>query len=141
VAGTWFLSTLLAILGFSTVQTPVPFKPLASGTQSYIERPRDVVVRTAEAWKAFCAEHDADRPCPPVDFSRSTVVGIFLGTRPTAGVQVEITRIDRDADAMVVTYRERGPAPGEMAAQMITMPFQLVTIERFTGPIRFVRAK
>jgi len=28
-----------------------------------------------------------------------------------------------------------------MVAQMITMPFQLVTINRFTGPVRFLRAR
>jgi len=70
---------------------PVPFKPLASGTQSGIERPRTVVVRTPAEWKTLCADHVPGGPCPSVDFSRSTVVGVFLGTRPTAGARVEIT--------------------------------------------------
>ena len=29
----------------------------------------------------------------------------------------------------------------EMVAQMITMPYQLVRIGRFTGPVRFLRAR
>ena len=120
---------------------PVPFKPLASGPQSGIERPRNVVVRTPAEWKPLCAEHTPDGPCPSVDFSRSTVVGVFLGTRPTAGIRVEITRIEREGDSLVVTYRERGPGPDDMVAQMITMPYQFVTIDRFTGPVRFLRAR
>jgi hypothetical protein len=70
-----------------------------------------------------------------------TVIGVFLGTRPSTGYHVEIARIDRDGDALVVTWREKKPGPGEMAAQMITMPYVLVTIDRFTGPIKFVRAQ
>ena len=120
---------------------PVQFKALESGVQSDIERPRDAVARTAAEWKALCADHAGGRPCPQVDLSTSTVIGVFLGTRPSTGFAVEITRIDRDGDALVVQYRERKPGPGEMAAQMITMPYRLVTIDRFAGPIRFVKAR
>lgn len=140
VTAFWIVPALLAIL-FGTVPDPVPFKPLESGVQSDIENARQVVVRTPEEWKKLCADHAGGRPCPKVDLARSTVLGVFLGTRPTAGVSVEITRVERDGDALVVTYRERAPGPNEMAAQMITMPYQLVTVDRFAGPVRFVRAR
>jgi hypothetical protein len=136
--------TLIAALaGALTMPLPdsVPFKSLESGVQSAIEAPREVVVRTTEEWKKLCGEHAGGRPCPAVDFTRATVIGVFLGTRPTAGISVEIQRVERDGDALVVTYRERRPGPNEMAAQMITMPYQVVTVDRFTGPIRFVKAR
>jgi len=139
------LSALLVTLGVAPVSQPapqpVPFKTLESGTQSDIEQPREAVARTAEEWKALCTAHQGGRPCPRVDIARATVIGVFLGTRPTAGFSVEIARIDRDGDALVVTYREHAPAADQMVAQMITMPFQLVTIDRFAGPIRFARLK
>ena len=142
MAGTWIASTLLTtICCAAAMAESVPFKPLASGPQSGIERPRTVVVRTPAEWRTLCADHAPGNPCPGVDFSTSTVVGVFLGTRPTAGTRVEIARIEREGDALVVTYRERGPGPDEMVAQMITMPYQLVTIDRFTGPVRFLRAR
>lgn len=136
--------TLIATLaGALTMPLPdsVPFKSLESGVQSGIEAPREVVVRTTEEWKKLCGEHAGGRPCPAVDFTRATVIGVFLGTRPTAGISVEIQRVERDGDALVVTYRERRPGPNEMAAQMITTPYGLATIDRFAGPIRFVRAR
>ena len=135
---------LLATLGQAPAMPapqPVPFKTLESGVQSDIERPREVVARTAGEWKALCADHAGGRPCPQVDVSRSTVIGIFLGTRPSAGFSVKVTKVERDGDALVVTYLERKPGPDEMAAQMITMPYQLVTVDRFTGPVRFVRGQ
>ena len=137
----WIASTVLATSCLAAVSDPVPFKTLESGVQSDIERPREAVARTAADWKALCADHNGGRPCPAVDLSTSTIIGVFLGTRPTAGYRAEIQTIDRDGDALVVTYRERKPGPDEMSAQMITMPYQLVTIDRFNGPIRFVRAK
>ena len=135
-------SAILATLCCSaTVPDSVPFKPLESGAQSDIERPREAVARTAAEWKALCADHAGGRACSPADLTKSTVIGVFLGTRPSTGYHAEITRIDRDGDALVVTWREKKPGPGEMSAQMITMPYVLVTIDRFTGPIKFVRAK
>ena len=80
-------------------------------------------------------------PTYTVDFARSIVVGIFLGSRPSAGYSVEIAEITRDGKALVVTYRERRPGPNDMAAQMMTAPFQLAAIDRFPGEIRFVRAR
>jgi hypothetical protein len=129
------------MLSVTVMPDPVAFKTLESGVQSGIERPREVIVRTPAEWKTLCAAHAEGRPCPTVDFARSTVIGVFLGMRPTAGFSVEITRVDRDGDALVVSYRERKPGRDVMAAQMITIPYQLVTIDRFDGPIRFVKAR
>src|SRR5262245_9183813 len=123
----WMLTVvafLATLSGATPVPEPVPFKTLEHGVQSDIERPREVVVRTAAGGKALCADHAVGRPCATVDLTRSTVIGVFLGTRSSAGYAVEITRVERDGDALVVTYRERTPGPNDMAAQMITMPYQ-----------------
>lgn len=142
MAGTWIVPALLAAVCCAVVlPDPVPFKALGAGVQSGIEEPRTVVVRTAGEWKTLCGQYAEGQPCPAVDFTKSTVVGVFLGTRPTAGYGVEITRVDRNGDALVVTYRERAPGPNEMAAQMMTSPYQLATIDRFTGPVTFTRAR
>src|SRR5204863_4124761 len=141
VSPIWIASAVLAFWCAVIAPDPVPFKKLDSGIQSDIERPREAVARTAAEWKALCADHAGGRPCPTVDLAASTVIGVFLGTRPSTGFSVEITRVERDGDAIVVTWQERKPGPGVMAAQMLTMPYQFVTIDRFAGPIRFVRAR
>jgi hypothetical protein len=138
--GTWMVAVLLwGALGAGAIPDKVPFTVLASGAQSGIDKPRTAVARTAAEWKTLCARHAAGQPCPPVDFSRSTALAIFLGTRPSAGYAVAITAVEPDGAALVVTYRERKPAPDDIVAQMITAPFQLATIARFAGEIRFVR--
>jgi len=119
---------------------PVAFKTLDRGDQSNIEEAREVVVRTPAEWTAFWKQHAPNQRRPAVDFTRSMIVGVFLGFRPTGGHSVEITRIDREGADLVVTYRERRPDKSDIVTQVITMPYQLVTIERFAGPVRFTRA-
>jgi protease stability complex PrcB-like protein len=135
------LALLCAICCAAAAANPVAFTPLERGQQSNIESAREVVVRTAAEWTALWKQHALDRPRPAVDFTRSMVVGVFLGSRPTGGHSVEITRIDREGTDLVVTYRERRPAASDIVTQVITMPYDLVTIEPFAGPVRFIRAR
>jgi hypothetical protein len=132
---------LAAFLICSTSVQPAPmtFTTLGRGDQSRIEEPRQAVARTAAEWAALWKAHGGDGKPPAVDLTRSIVIGVFLGTRPTAGYTVEIVRIEtRDTD-LVVTYREQGPAPGDMVAQMLTAPFHIVRTGSHAGPVRFQR--
>src|SRR5204863_7794984 len=60
------------------------------GTHSSIDQARTVVVRSADEWSALWRAHAEGKPAPPVDFARELAVGVFLGSRPTAGYSVEI---------------------------------------------------
>jgi hypothetical protein len=117
----------------------VRFTTIASGDQSGIEDARDVVARTSAEWTQVWKEHAPEREMPAVDFTQSMVVGVFLGSRPTAGYAVEIISIERDGSDLVVLYRERAPGPGMITAQVITMPHHLVKLDRVAGAVRFRR--
>jgi len=65
------------------------------------------------------------------------VVGVFLGSRPTAGYSVEIVATRPDGDGLVVQYREGRPAQGMMTAQVLTSPFHLAVVARCSGTVRF----
>jgi hypothetical protein len=136
----WSVATLFGVVCFAAASAgPVAFKTLERGDQSNIESAREVVVRTAAEWTAFWKQHAPGQTPPKVDFTRSMVVGVFLGSRPTGGYTIEITNIEREGDDLVVTYREQRPGKADIVTQMITMPYQLVTTDRFTGPVRFTR--
>ena len=100
------------------------------GGQSEVAAPRQVTIRDADAWAALWRAHAPDRPQPAVDFAREMVVGIFLGTRPTAGFAVEIAGYRLEDNRLVVTYRESRPAAGTLTAQVLTAPFHLAAIPR-----------
>jgi hypothetical protein len=119
----------------------VAFNTIDRGGQSDIESAREVVVRTPAEWTALWKQHTPGRKPPAVNFTRSMVVGVFLGSRPTGGYSIDIAGIERKGTELVVTYREGRPAPDDMVTQVLTSPYHLVSIERFAGPVRFARAK
>jgi hypothetical protein len=132
---------LLAASLAANALTPVPFTTISQSEQSSVDEARQVVVRTPEAWKALWKEHAPGRPMPAVDFATSMVVGVFLGSRNTAGYRVTITGIERDGANVAVTYREERPGGGDILAQVMTFPHHLVRVERVAGEVKFGRAE
>jgi hypothetical protein len=65
------------------------------------------------------------------------VVGIFVGTRNSAGYSVEVVGVDRQDGGLVVRYRETAPKPTAITAQIITSPSHLVAVPKTDGPVRF----
>jgi hypothetical protein len=131
-------SALLVLLAsLAAIGVPVKFTTIDRGNQSNIDDVREVSIRAAAEWTALWREHAGDHPLPAVDFTRSTVVGVFLGSRPTAGFDVEITGIEKDGADLIVTWREIRPERGAMLAQILTMPFHIVSTDKHAGPIKF----
>lgn len=116
-------------------------KAAYSGVDTY----RLVVVTEPAAWANLWALHTAPlNPAPPlpaVDFSNRTVVGVFLGTRPSACYSVHIEDIVTGADRVIVYYAEREPGPNEVCAQVITAPAHIVSVTRSALPYEFVRTQ
>jgi hypothetical protein len=132
----WLLAgAVLVADGAMTGQ--VRFTTIASGSQSGIEEPRQVVIRTAAEWKQLWDSHAPGDPLPPVDFSTATVIGVFAGFRSTGGHKVEITTIAREGEQLVVTWQESRPPRDAIVTQVLTFPFHLVTIPKHTGKIVF----
>jgi len=120
---------------------PVKFTTLDRGQYSNVEKAREVVLHSASELGAVWKMPTVEQPkAPHVDFTKSTVIGVFLGSRSTGGYTVEIIGIEREGDHLVVTWREVKPSPDVMVTQAFTAPYHLVTIDKFEGPIQFKRA-
>lgn len=135
-------SVCFAVMGDAALGqglTPADLVTVAQGVMSSIEEPRQIVVRTTTEWRALWKEHDAQGEIPDVDFSRSMVVAVFVGTRPTAGFAVEIAAVKSEGGRAVVEYRERRPARDALTAQILTMPFHMVRLAPVSGPVEFKR--
>ncbi len=65
---------------------------------------------------------------PSVDFSRESVVGIFLGTKPTGGYSLEVTSVEALSDGLRVNVSIRNPAAGSITTQALTSPWVLVRV-------------
>jgi PrcB C-terminal len=132
---------LFALLHAATAQPrTMTFTTVARGQHSGIEESRQVVVQADSEWKALWKEHGAEQPAPAVDLAKSTVAGVFLGTRSTGGYAVEITTVERAGADVVVSYRETKPDPGMIVTQVLTSPFQVVSFEKTSGKVSFQKA-
>ena len=118
-------------------QTP-SFTNVAKGDSSGQQLAKQVTVRTAAEWKALWKDHAPTEKMPTVDFAKDMVVGIFLGTKPSAGHEVEIVGVRPEGKDLVVEYVQKQPAPGTMAAQILTEPFHLVAVPKHAGTVRFI---
>jgi len=136
------MSTMLwMLIGSVLLQGDAPLRALDKGDQSNVDDARQVVARTAPEWTTLWRQHSPDRPRPTVDFAREMVVGVFLGSRPSAGFAVDIVSARDEHGALIVRYRETTPPPGAIAAQVITSAYCIVALPRRDGDVRFERVQ
>ncbi len=128
---------MLFLLIAALLQSPPPVRTVGKGPMSDIDTPRQVAVRSAADWSALWKTHGAAGEPPMVDFSREMVVGVFLGSRPTAGFGVEIIRSVASPSALLVEYVEILPPRDALTAQVITAPYHLAAIPKYDGEVTF----
>ena len=124
------------------LQAALPMTTIARGANSQIMDARQAVVQNDNEWRALWGQHARDASAPPaVDFARFTVVGLFVGSRSSAGYSVEITSAAPRNGETILEYVERQPAPDAITAQVITAPFHIVRIPKTTGRVVLRRAQ
>jgi hypothetical protein len=121
----------------ASAQTPA-FTTIARGDASGQQLAKQVTVRTAADWKALWTDHAPTEKMPAIDFGRNMVVGIFLGSKPSAGHAVEIVGVRTQEKDLIVEYVQTQPGRGAMAAQILTEPFHLVAVPKHEGTVRFI---
>jgi hypothetical protein len=136
---TMALSAALLLALLQAVVPPV--RSLDQGGQSEIDVQRQVTVRDRDEWASLWRAHAPRRPAPAVDFSHEMVVGVFMGTRPTAGFAIAIVGYRDSGNDVIVLYREMAPSPDTITAQVIVSPYHLVVIPWRTGTVSFEKIK
>jgi PrcB C-terminal len=122
----------------STMHTmPEPPVTIGKGDQSNVDEGKTVTVRTEAEWTRLWQQHNPDRQRPAIDFSKQMIVGVFMGSRNSAGFAVEIISAP-DADGVItVHYHETIPARGSVTAQVITSPYHLVSVPKSASTVKF----
>lgn len=129
-----FVLSCVSWLVFAAAVSAQAPRTIEKGDQSNVDDAKQVVVRDAAGWRKLWQQHAPDRPLPPVDFTKESVVAVFMGSRPTAGYSVAILSTTEGGGALVVRYRETRPAPGVITAQVLTFPYHIVAIPKSTAP-------
>ena len=124
-------------LGFVQVMAQTDVRIVDKGEQSNVDSARQVVVRSEADWTKLWQQHSPDRQRPTVDFSKEMVVGVFMGSRPSAGYNISIVSTFVKDGNVLVRYQESTPRPGTMTAQILTFPYHLVAVPKAAGEVRF----
>ncbi len=131
------MMVLAAFLQTAPAPKTILIKTIDKGAQTTVDEPRQVTVRSADELAKLWRVHAPDRVPPTVDFSRDMIVGVFLGSRPTAGYDVQIVSAREEQGALVVRYRAPGPGRDTMTAQILTTPYHLAVVPRYAGDVKF----
>ncbi len=125
------------LFALTLLQGSTGMTTLDRGAMSGIDRPTQQVIRTADQWQALWRRHESAKPLPSVDFASEMVLVITLGSRPSAGWDVEITGTAARGGDLVVKYVVHAPAPGQVAASVITSPYHFVKMPKVAGQVVF----
>ncbi len=135
-----FVASWLSYAGVMAQTAGDTVRTVDKGEQSNVDEAKQVVVRTEAEWTKLWQQHSPDRKRPAVDLSKDMVVGVFMGSRPTAGYNVSIVSTFAKDGSVLVQYRESQPRPGTMAAQILTFPYHLVAVPKTAGDVKFEKA-
>jgi hypothetical protein len=100
------------------------------------------VITSASDWAALWSlwvRGNSPTPDPyPVDFGRSMVLGICMGTVFSGGYSIRITTIEETDAALVIFVQEDEPGAGCLTTQNVNSPYALVALRRTPKPVQFV---
>jgi PrcB C-terminal len=132
----WIAPCLLCVAVLAGQTT---FTSVAKGDLSGQQIAKQITIRTPAEWKALWKDHSPTEKMPVIDFTKSMVVGIFLGSKPSAGYEVEIVGVRAQEKDLVVEYVQKQPGRGTLAAQVLTEPYHLVSVPQHAGTVRFIQ--
>lgn len=122
---------------------PVKFETIAQGSNSghsYDKSGKNLVIRTAKAWKKFWTTHGKNRipapALPEVNFKKQMVIAVMMGQRTSGGYSITISKINRSGrkNMQVQTI---GTQPNGAAPDVMTQPFHIVRLKRMAGKVTF----
>lgn len=85
-------------------------------------------------WQPFARQRFPARPLPQslatIDFARSSAIVVYLGSRPTAGYDIELysDRASVQKTSLTIPAQWREPPAGSLAAEVMTSPCVVMTL-------------
>lgn len=144
----YLLPGVRTVAATSSIPTPTPapapggrvnYTVLASGTNANVTTSAVQVAATqaqVSGLYSLAYGRQTGTPGVPSIAGNDTVIGVFLGQRPTGGYSVRVTGVSAESGVLTLTVAVTAPGPGTMTTQALTSPW---TIVRVPGSFREVR--
>jgi hypothetical protein len=121
---------------------PWPFETIDKGEYSGITELSEIVINGQDQWMGVWQEHTSNiyppPPPPPVDFEKHTVIGVWIGDRPSNNHLATIDSLMFDpCEELLTVHYVYTPYIACGPLDVITDPFHIVILPKFTGEVYF----
>ena len=73
---------------------------------------------------------------PDIDFTKTQLIAIFMGEKTSSGFHVEVEKITESKTHIILRYKENGPKPTDMVANVMTQPFCVIKLPKVDKPLK-----
>lgn len=125
----------------TVVQEKLEFTTIDRGYRSGHTNPGYYVIQDNETWTDVWNQHVQfmldPSPPPSVDFSKHTIVAVFMGEVSTGGYAINVYDIVDTGSSISVKIEKTAPGPKCIVTQALTQPYHIVQIAKTDKPIFF----
>ncbi len=125
--------------GAATPQS-LSFTRLHNSVNSGFASPSELVMQDIDEftrrWRGVL-QGSPDATMPAVDFAKTTIVLVAIGSRNTGGHTVRVDSLISASGGTTVHYTVTSPGSRCMSMQMLTAPVEVISIDRVSGVVRF----
>lgn len=126
----------------SSINSQKEFRKIISGNRSNIKNYETKVINSEEKFQELLNLHDtniiSNIYIPKIDFNLKSVIGIFLGDRPSSGYSVDIEKIVEEKNELKIYIKEIIPEKGDTVKAEITQPFLIIETIKSNKKIAFI---
>ena len=135
----YLTGNLVGCAPLSNISIPVFWGTIDQDHYSGIHAPLERVIQTQKEWDDFSEQHASrvSRGRRTIDFTRFSIIAVFLGERTDGRYSVQITSIAKAVDHMTVAYREFVAGEKCTYPTVTTYPYHIIGMEHFELPVQF----
>lgn len=137
----------ISVLAFSCSnqgeeETIVSFEVIHGGTYCSISGKKEVLIKNNDDYQKLMNEVysnlDQMPRIPEVDFSKNSVVAVFMGTKNTGGYLVNVDKVIKRTSALTVSIYETSPGANCQETQMLSQPYEIVKIPKTDQKVKYI---
>ena len=117
----------------------IEFQTIEKNFYSGIKDPQNILIDNANAWQELWDKTTVWTPdeLPHVDFTKSMVIAVYMGEKPSGGFDIEISALKESDDAVEVVTKLSIPESGQGVTQALSQPFHIIKIAKTDKKVTF----
>ncbi|KPV64042.1 MAG: hypothetical protein AOA65_1072 [Candidatus Bathyarchaeota archaeon BA1] len=141
--------SVIILVSFVTLHTAgvtgtgkrIEFQSISKGYYSGHTNPAYYVIQNADQWKDLWNQHTKimlpQHPPPEVNFSKTTIIAVFMGQFSTGGYEIEVKEMIDTGLSVVVKVEKIYPGKGCIVTEAFSQPYHIVRVDKIDKHVIF----